>query len=367
MKDWRETKASEPSEGNAEINDAKNDRSLEVASALLHSISASGASRQVVAAASSALFRMVMQYDKVDPPSKAIAAEHSSGYCEVADKALSLQMQLAKLRKRPYKSLRDALVDCRACWSAGLKKKLIDLNASASFARHVSSVELDSMIGEALDAVRKSDCAAQERPEQTDSDSTGHDLNISGITSSGESGDESCDKKMLSADGQEIVDAQYSIGCESCGKLLCADAHDEFCSMAMDGANTSSAPVAACSMAFDTAMKGANPTCSLAFKMVYDKDGELIDVFPSALPAGSGSHRLVVSHLEESPAQDLREVFYEVVGQPGEHESVCSDIFKGINDFYDLEGSSKFNGFISDCGTFLRVLLEDMAESEFSE
>ena len=46
------------------------------------------------------------------------------------------------------------LVDCRSFWSPNLRKRIQDLNTTASFIRHISPVGLDSIVEEALLAIK---------------------------------------------------------------------------------------------------------------------------------------------------------------------------------------------------------------------
>ena len=94
-------------------NQDESKRSPEVAQALIETIAKSGASRQVVAASTSALFRLVMKSDNQAKPHRDEIDEHCLSESGVADVALLLQKQLSSARSKPFKTLRDALVDCR--------------------------------------------------------------------------------------------------------------------------------------------------------------------------------------------------------------------------------------------------------------
>lgn len=64
--------------------------------------------------------------------------------------ALDLQMHISQARRKRYKTLKDALIDCRASWSSDLNKRLRDLNTAATIARHSTPASMRSMVQEAL-------------------------------------------------------------------------------------------------------------------------------------------------------------------------------------------------------------------------
>lgn len=106
---------------------------------------------------------------------------------------------------------------------------------------------------------------------------------------------------------------------------------------------------------------------AVTFPVKFDPNGECSEINPITDCPGSPSRCFQVRHLEDNPARDVTTVVLFMEGSPWDDKGICEAVFSSLNMMLDVDGPCRLRGFIGQCSSELKVLVEDLRHYYESE